>query len=287
MKTNLETWSPFSLKYSSELKNALQQQHHAAQFLALVGRHLVPQKKDDSNTNMHFITEAEMLIGNKFSSNTYIALKLTNFTLLVFNEENNGIVEISIVGKTKLQIFKELKQTLADLKIDVSKFKNKLQYETPPHELDNGKAFSKIDKKYLQEFINYWHNADIVLNEITSEYDDAEPVSIWPHHFDSGSYFPLAYNDNGELSKSIGIGWAIPDGMVNEPYYYISLWSEKPINNFNDLPNPADGEWIKTGWNGGVLTLSEILKKTTAEEQYNMVKSFFKSGTRILEEHYK
>ena len=161
-----ETWKPLNLNFNAELDYALQQQHHAAQFIALFGRHLVPRKADDSNTNMHFIPDGEMLIGNKFSINKHLALRLTNFTLLIFDEANNSINEISLIGKTKLQIFKELKQTLSDLNVDVSNFTNQLHYEIPSHELDNGKAFSKINEKYLQEFKSYWHNAEIVLTLI-------------------------------------------------------------------------------------------------------------------------
>ena len=92
-------------------------------------------------------------------------------------------------------------------------------------------------------------------------------------------------NEAGGVSKSMGLGWAIADTMVDEPYYYLSYWSEVPVENFNSLPDPDTGEWIRTGWNGGILRNSEILKALTAVEQQTMAESFFNSGIKILHEH--
>jgi hypothetical protein len=57
----------------------------------------------------------------------------------------------------------------------------------------------------------------MVLQKISKAYDHAETVSIWPHHFDTGSLIPVLRNNKTEVTQSIGIGWAIPDGMIDEP----------------------------------------------------------------------
>ncbi|MBA7557237.1 hypothetical protein ES705_49981 [subsurface metagenome] len=162
-----------------------------------------------------------------------------------------------------------------------------MHYQIPTHNLDKGSPFLVNDKKYLQENTFYRHNAEIVLNEIVEEFEKAEPVRVWPHHFDTGSFIPIAYNGKGSVSKSVGLGWAIPDSMENEPYYYLNFWSENPADDVKDLPTPDAGDWIKSGWNGGVLKLSELLDKSSATEQYNLVKSFFNSGIKIFTDHFK
>ena len=48
-------WELLTLPFNEELNEALQQQHHAPQYIALVGHYLIPQKADDSNTNMEYI----------------------------------------------------------------------------------------------------------------------------------------------------------------------------------------------------------------------------------------
>ena len=190
------------------------------------------------------------------------------------------------VMKENQQVFEQLKLNLSDLNVDVSKFNSELHYELPAHELDNNAAFSVGDKNFIQENIIYRNNAEIVLTNIASSFKKSDPVRIWPHHFDTGSFIPMAHNADGGVSKSIGLGWAIPDDMVNEPYYYLSYWSESPIEDFNKLPAPKTGEWIKSGWSGGIVRNSDIIKISSAVGQQEFVESFFDSGIKILSEHF-
>jgi hypothetical protein len=75
--------------------------------------------------------------------------------------------------------------------------------------------------------------------------------------------------------------------MVNEPYYYLSFWSEQPVESFEALTPLEAGKWITTGWNGGVLKLSEVLKYVSADEQHALVQTFFNSGIKILTNNFK
>ncbi|MCD6596046.1 MAG: hypothetical protein J7L04_00055, partial [Bacteroidales bacterium] len=221
-------WKLLSTPFNQGLNEALQQQYHATQFIGMAGRHLIPQQPDDSNTNMQYLPEQELLAGNELSNGLGLALHLTDLKLCFLDQTGKCKNEISLVGKSKLQIFEELKKTMASLGIDVSKFKNELHYEIPAHQLDFGSSFSLKDKGLFQENTNYRHNAELIMNNLVTLYPNASSVRVWPHHYDTGSLLPIAYNEKGELSKSIGLGWAIPDGMVDEPYYYLSFWSEKP-----------------------------------------------------------
>ncbi len=74
-------WKELTQDFNSDLHNVLLQQHHAAQFIALVGRHMLPQQADDSNTNM------QCMAGR----------------------------EIPLSGLNKEQIFEQLKKSLAEL----------------------------------------------------------------------------------------------------------------------------------------------------------------------------
>ena len=49
-----EIWKALALAFNQKLNDALQQQYHATQFIAMAGRHLIPQQPDDSNTNAIF-----------------------------------------------------------------------------------------------------------------------------------------------------------------------------------------------------------------------------------------
>jgi hypothetical protein len=286
MSTEINIWKQLTLDFNKDLHNVLLQQHHAAQFIALVGRHLIPKEADDSNTNMQYLPDREWLIGNELPGGMRIALSLPDLKLIILDKQNHRRSELVLAGKSKKQVFDQLKQNLSDLGLDVSKFTNELHYTLPDHELDKNASFTTGDQKYIQENIFHRHNAEIVLIEIAAKYKKAELVRIWPHHFDTGSFVSLAYNADGGVSKSIGLGWAIPDSMVNEPYYYLSYWSESPVEDFNDLPDPEAGEWIRSGWHGGVVKNTDIVNIPSAEEQLAYVKLFFHSGINILADHY-
>lgn len=279
-------WQNLTLPFNNNLNDSLKQQHHAAQFIALVGKYLIPQLPDDSNTNMLFSLKHEFMVGNKLPNGIHIALYLQNLILHFLDENFRSKHSISLNGKSKNQVFEELKQTLATFGNDVSKFTKELHYEIPSHDLDNGSTFNIDDSESFSENILYRHNSEIILNNIATDFSNASSVRIWPHHFDTGSYIPIEFNSKNEVVKSFGIGWAVPDSMINEPYYYLSFWSENSIDDFNQLPLPDAGEWITTGWKGGVLKLSDLIKEKTSKSQYELVKTFFHSGIKILNEHY-
>jgi hypothetical protein len=283
--TDPKNWKILTHPFSSEIDDSLKQQHHAAQFIALVGKYLIPQLPDDSNTNMVYSPEYNLLIGNKLSKRMHIALHLPDIILHVLDKDYKSKYSIPLNGKTKNKVFEELKLSLEKFGTDVSQFTKELHYEMPLHDLDKDLPFSIINKDSFQINTVYRDNAEIILKNIAREFTHASSVRVWPHHFDTGSYIPVEFNTNNEVVKSVGIGWAIPDNMVNEPYYYLSFWSENPVQNFNKLPSPDSGKWM-TDWKGGVLKLSDIIKEKTSVSQYEQVKLFFKSGIEILTKQY-
>lgn len=286
MTTANKEWKLQSLSFNKDLSDALQQQHHATQFIAMVGRHLIPQQPDDSNTNMEFTPEKDMLIGNALPNGLRLALKLSEMELSIVDEANIVKKIIILEGKTKQKVFVELAQNLADLGVDVTEFKNELHYEIPSHQLDKGSVFSINNKNDFIENSKYRHNAKIVLNEIGKLFEQQELIRIWPHHFDTGAFYTISKNKKGEASKTIGIGLAIPDSMVEEPYYYLSFWSEKPIEGIENITALDAGKWMMPNWNGAVLRHSEILDAGSAEGQYELVSNFFTSGIDALKNQF-
>jgi len=286
MKTSVNEWKLMTMAFNNELNDALQQQHHAAQFIALVGRHLIPQQPDDSNTNMEFVFGKNMLRGNALANGMRVALQLSEMKISILDKDNNVKNVIALEGKTKQKVFEELTQNLADFGIDMTDFKNELHYETPSHQLDKGEVFSIRNEDDFIENTNYRHNAKIILNEITQQFEQEEPIRIWPHHFDTGAFFAIGKNEKGETTQTIGIGLAIPDSMIDEPYYYLSFWSEKPIKGLEKFNALDAGKWMMPDWNGAVLKQSEILKVESAIRQHKLVKSFFNSGINIIMDHF-
>lgn len=287
MNTENKNWKLLRLEFNKELNDVLLQQHHAAQFIALAGRYMIPQQADDSNTNMHYDFDRKMLVGNELPDGLRISLHVTDLMICVLNDRFDCVRKISLEGKTKNQVFMELNDALKESGIDVSGFMNELHYEIPDHPLDNGAVFSENNPQYAQENAYYRHNAEIVMNEIVKADELAGQVKVWPHHFDTGTFIPVSHNEKGGVIQSIGIGWATPDGMVKEPYYYLSFWSENSDKSLEEMPTLAAGKWMIPNWSGAVLSHSEILKEKSPEKQRQVVESFFKTGINILSEYFK
>ena len=281
------TWKQITIPFSEVVNNVLQQHHHAAQFIALAGRYLIPKKLDGSNINMQYLPEKEMLLGNSHPAGWTIGVKLRNQTVQILDENNNLKAEISLEGKTFQETFQEFKIALQNQGIDVSELNTKQPYELPTGGLKEGNYFAIGSDDAVAENIRYRHNAELLINEMAKQFKDAEPVRIWPHHFDTGTFATLARNEKGAASKTIGFGLAIPDSMVPEPYFYLSFWSENPLDIGNNPVKLPAGEWMMPNWNGAVLSVSEIIKKETSEEQYILVRDFFKTGIEILIEKMK
>ena len=151
MNTNNSHWKQLIMDFNQELSDMLQQQHHAAQFIAMAGRHLIPQQADDSNTSMQYDIDREMLVGNELPNGLRISFRLANLKLCIMDRGFNCLHNISLEGKSMEQVFKELKSELGDLKVDVNGFTNQLHYNIPVHQLDKGVTFSLKDNRHLIE----------------------------------------------------------------------------------------------------------------------------------------
>ena len=286
MNTLNENWKLLTLPFNEEFNEALQQHHQAAQFPAMVGKYLIPQQADDSNTNMEYIPAGQLLLGNEMPDGMRLALQMTGLKLEILDQDGKPKKTISLIGKTKQRVFDELKQSLLELGVNVTNFKNELHYEIPVHPLDKGAVFYVKNESDFVENANYRLNAKIVLNEIAKEFKQKEPIRVWPHHFDTGAFYVISKNEKGDATQTIGVGFAIPDIMVKEPYYYLSFWSKKPIKNLNKLLALSSGTWMMPNWNGAILKHSEIIGNKSASGQYEMVKSFYQSGIKMLMDRF-
>lgn len=235
---------------------------------------------------MQFILEKEMLLGNKIENGIQVGLQLTKLEIHITKPNKRTISIIQLNGKSFEFAFAELRLILTNAGVDISKLKNEQPYSISSVFLEDGK-FSNTNKSALAAVTGLRHNAEIVINELAAEFKNAIPVRIWPHHFDTGTIFATARNQAGEVSKTIGLGWALPDKMINEPYFYLSFWSEKELRNSTKLTPLKNGKWMTPKWKGAILKHSEIINETSAQKQHLLVKQFFSEGVSILTRYFK
>jgi len=251
----------------------------------MAGRYLIPQAADDSNTSMQYCPERQMLTGSPLAGGFRLGLFLTRLEIMLLDAEYTPVATILLEGKDRRQAFKAIKQMLETSGIAASELKDKMHYEIPYHRIQDGYPFTIFDQKYFDENTITRHDSGILLQSIVSRFPDAAPVRVWPHHFDTGTIIPVEYSDSGEVSTYLGLGYAIPDALIAEPYFYLNFRSGDQGRKVEKLPGLPAGNWMLPRWNGAVLRLSEILNFMSAEKQEDFVKSFFDSGIEILLKH--
>jgi len=216
MKQIRTTWHPISVPYEAGLHETITQHHHAAQFISMVGKQLIPQRDDDSNSSMRYQVRNQMLTGEEIVSGSRMTLNLSDLSLGILNNGISSPNSVSLPGLTKSEAFNKLFHILNIEGINTINFKPELH-------------FKENEIQFIEEHIKYRHNARLVLQKIGEHHPSADFIRIWPHHFDTGTILPLHSNSRGEVIRSIGMGWAIPDSMVQEPYFYLSIWSANPL----------------------------------------------------------
>ena len=285
MKNNsnpLKDWQTINFDFNSQTHQALLQQHQAVQLIALAGKYLIDEKADDSHTNMNFISQTPLFKGKTFKNGMCIAFDTDQFSLQLIDEIGEVLNQLSIDGKTQEEAFAWMKQNLSKAGIDVSTLQNKLHYSIPDHPIQSGAVFHVENHLSLLQNNVYRHNAELVLAEIFNDFKINAEVNVWPHHFDTGAFLPLVFDEDKNLLKYIGLGFAIPDTMVSEPYFYLSFWSKESIAALKNPPPLKYGKWMNPNWHGAVLTVSEIARQQSTDQQFQMVNDFYQSGLNIL-----
>lgn len=275
-----ENWQKMFLSESKQMNEASLQIHYATQFIAILGKYLLEEKTDDSHTTAEWLQDHKVLAGNWIKGKKLfrLALNITDYRLILLDNEIKEIDSIGIEEKTQMEIFSWLKSQIANLGSKAEELKLRMHYEIPENNLAHGEAFEQPKKNILIELSKIRHNAHLILSFITSKFKNSAPVRIWPHHFDTGTIIPVKKNEKGKLIKSIGLGLAVADSVANEHYFYASPWSTNDIK-FESLPDLSHrGKWHVKGWNGAYLPISEVCKSSTKEEQIEMVNGFFISA---------
>ena len=281
MEELLKNWKRLEVKNPAEMREASNTLHHAAQFIAMAGKCFIPKKADDSHTNTHWYSKKNWLVGNSIdtaSGKIRVALDYPLLVLIVCNDDLKPIFEVALDGKTRLEVFDWLQEKLADQGLDVSAFKPALHYEIPDHPVMHGEVFKMKNPLHYMELAFYRTNGNLLLEHFTQQVKAGEPVRVWPHHFDDGSYLPLQFDENDAPTGSISLGLAVADPYYPEPYFYVTARKSEGVNydNLPDLQKP--GKWHKHEWMGQILESSEIAKFDRAKEQLAVSYNFLKQA---------
>ncbi len=266
--------------FDPDIYQASKQQHLIARLIGLSGQSYLPEEPDYGHVTLLYHPELSALTGKQIPGNSMfsIAFSLKDLKLLFLDQSFCQKEEYSLDGKLLNDALVWIKSKIAEMGMNPQTLQD--SFDNTPLERFEGKEIPfAINTSALKQNARYRHNADLVLQKYASHFEDASEIRTWPHHFDTATYIPLRVDEQGNETHSIGLGFAIPDTTVNEPYFYINVWT---ADGLFEVKNPeklkGHGEWVQQGWKGAYLRLSSILEKESPEKQWKRINRFFESG---------
>lgn len=275
------SWALLKPNDPKSLNTAIEQIHRGVQFIAMAGKHYIKNVPDDSHTNLRWLPREEVLAGNwirERKGNFRFAMRSKDLTLVSYNANMEMVSEFALHGKTNSDTLQWTKDQFTAFGKDASQMKLDIHYDIPTHETDKGVPYKYETPALFAEMAKHRANSELALAHFAKSYKAASTVRTWPHHFDHGAYIPMVFDDEGNATKSFSIGMGIPDSASEEPYYYITTWSQAGDNKYENLSPLPTGEWISKPFNGAILKASEIVKAKTAAQQAKVVTDFLKAG---------
>ena len=274
------TWLPLGKVSGRGLEEANAQLHHAIQFIAMAGKYLIPGKEDDSHTSMTWDRERHSFTGGRIKAPTpfRVAVHGLRMNLMILDDNMRVINELHLPGVTIGYGFAWLREQLAALGIEHGVLKKKLHYSIPEHSLDRCSSFRISNPEAFREMAKLRNNAEYLLNRTRKKFERSTPVRIWPHHFDSACL--IQHDEKGR--RTISPGLAISDDSVDEPYFFVNIWTEDGVKLPDGLPAPEHGRWQREGWQGAVLPYSVLSMPEVPSEQFAIADRFFQHTSETL-----
>jgi len=246
-------WRPLGAVAPTALFDARLQMHHAAQIISGVGRTLLPEEGDDSHTNLAWNRRLGALVSRRVEGEKPFsgALEFVALRLLLLDENDEALVTASLRQMTVDEGYAWLGEGVAARlgRVLEGGFAP-LHYEIPDHPLAEGARFAVENQSAFSELARWFHDADLLLEELRAVTPGMSEVRCWPHHFDLGALITL------DDARQIGLGMSPGDSSYEQPYFYCSPYPQPPVDSLPELSSP--GHWHTEGFTSVVLTGEEL-----------------------------
>lgn len=244
--------------------------HVLCQVIGKANRTYVPDKSDESHTNLYFDPWGNNILGRWIQSrsgNVLFALDLNTLAFEILDVSRQKILTVSSIGKTMEEIEMEFETLLPKAGLDPTGFRAAMPHAIPEY------PFSKKPQEAIEaQALELWKYYRKLANEACYNFlgyaQAASEVRIWPEHFDTGIYFEY------DANIGIGFGFAMEDSMVGEPYFYMAGYPKNEALAFKNLPESPTWKWeLGEHWKGVVLPLSVV--GNTSHSQTEMILSAY------------
>jgi hypothetical protein len=265
-----------NIKY---LNDTIDVVHHAVQLIAISGRFLSKPKEDDSHTAMEYSRTHNMMVGTKLEGDksVRIALDIINLNLHILDTRLHSLVKYDLKDRKKEDGFQFLKKELMAFGLDTTLMKMETHFNIPDHPAGRGVPFTIAHPDSASLHAELRSVAKTTLQSLVRVFENTSEILIWPHHFDTGMIVYVDPDEKGKMRGTIGIGFAVHDSMVEEPYFYVNHWSDNDVDYPESLPNLDKGQWHLDNWKGVYLKISDFLDKDD-NIKVDVVESFLSAG---------
>lgn len=243
--------------------------HRASQLISLTGVNLMDALPDDSQNTAIWNEQYSTLLGRKFELNKkryQLAIRFIPFELVLLDEKSLTIKSIDIGGLDQPALYSIWEDWLINLGFKGNLI-TKLHYDLPENEHYNSNQFDGLTQDFAKSWSSFRSLANEAMRQLNELSGIKSEINIWPHHFDTGVYYPLK-EIKGETTQSIGAGFGIADSMINEPYFYLYGWSKDGEIDYVEAPTLTAGEWLTKEWQGAVLKISDTSSIIAINEFY-------------------
>lgn len=222
--------------------------HFISQYLATTGKSFLEHRSDDSHTNIGFNIKTQSFETWALNSmGLKLLFDLSNFQLKWATGES-----LDLNGKTHGQVVHWLRTFSLEVELG-QPYSFALHYDLP-FAWNDDFTFQMDDVNEMNRLIGLRILANNALGIFLNTEKLQSDIRIWPHHFDTGAFVVL---EDGS-GKSVGMGMAIPDSLVNDHYFYIGGYQGHYSMDTSSFGELTIGEWRNEGFKGAVLPASSI-----------------------------
>ncbi len=230
----------------------LQALHQASQYLAAAGISLLPNESDDSHTNLGWSIETASLTSRPLSTaGDCLALNLKAFALEWWRQ-GQLVAHFPLTGKNHPETLNWLIQKSREAQLE-KEYAFELHYELPYPEMTAETLHPAQEDRYSSEsVIQGFTRAKECLQQLLDRESLSSELRVWPHHFDLGAFATVI----PEKQVAVGIGYAMPDSMIDEHYFYMSAWQANKAISTMGFPKLSAGFWCDNPFSGAILRAS-------------------------------
>jgi hypothetical protein len=248
--------------------------HQACQFIAITAKSVFPPRFDDSHTSFFWDFKSNHFVSEWMNFERTFRLEVDPVMLRInlVNYGGGELSSIKMVGRTRREVYSQLRQTLISAGIEVEQFATDMHYDLPMHSVFKGGKYLIINKELNQEIVKYYANAYLILNLLKGRLPAADEIRCWPHQFDI-TFDNKIFNTNSLSYTVLTAGFSPSDGILEKPFFYVGLKNIEG-NTIAKKEKLTLGKWLTGDLVGTYLCISSLLCFQKSEEQVDILLHF-------------